>query len=38
MRVRNAESSRGLFFAVLKARIARCSWGVAAEADVFVED
>src|SRR5260370_42662624 len=38
MRVRKAESSSGLCFAVLKARMARCSRGVAAGADVFDGD
>src|SRR5260370_2621135 len=38
IRVRKAESSSGLCFAVSKARMARCSRGVAAGADVFVAD
>src|SRR5260370_947407 len=38
MRVRKAESSSGLCFAALKARMTRCSRGVATEADVFVAD
>src|SRR5260370_35290733 len=38
MRVRKAESSSGLCFVALKARMARRSRGVAAEADVFVAD
>jgi hypothetical protein len=38
MRVRKAESSSGLCFAELKARMARCSRGVADEGDVFIAD
>jgi hypothetical protein len=38
MLVRKAESSGGLCLAALKARMARCSRGVAAEGDVFIAD